>query len=154
MTELCAEQETDPKKKQQLREISNCAKDLLKFSSNISGANSKNLVSVKDSTNSVISGHINTIQAKRLKFKLEYDESIPNPVVGDSYSLKKTLNNLMSKAIRHSKQGYVTLIIKLESHKGSELAISFTMLDSSSGISKEEQLYIFSKYDMLNCCEV
>ena len=154
MTELCAEQETDPQKKQRLHEISSCAKDLLKFSSNISGKNSKNLVSIKDSTNSVISNHITAIQTKRLKFKLDYDENIPYTVVGDTYNLKKTINNLMASAIRHSKQGYITLVIKLESHKGNELEISFTMFDSGTSISKEEQQYIFSKYHTLNSSQV
>ena len=154
MTELCAAQETDPEKKQQLHEISNCAKDLLKFSSNISGKNSKNLVSIKDSTNSVISSHINAIQTKHLRFKLDYDNNIPDTVVGDSYNLKKTINNLMASAICHSKQGYITLAIKLESHKGNELEISFTMFDSGAIISKEEQLYIFSQYNTLNSSQV
>ena len=154
MTELCAAQETDPEKKQRLYEISSCAKDLLKFSSSISGANSKNLVSIKDSTNSVISSHITAIQTKHLKFKLDYDNNIPDTVVGDVYNLQKTINNLMASAICHSKQGYITLAIKLESHKGNELEISFTMFDSGAIISKEEQQYIFSQYNTLNSSQV
>ena len=154
LTELCAEQETDPAKKQRLHKISNCAKDLLKFSSNVSEASHKYLVAVKDVTNSIISSNIDAIQTKRLKVKLDYDNNIPDTVVGHPYKVKKTLNKLMSNAIKNSTQGYITLVIKLESHQGTELAISFTTLESGVGITEEEQRYIFSKYNMLNCNEV
>lgn len=150
MAKLCAQKETDIKKKRQLYEISNCAKNLLTFSSNITKANYKNLISIKNLTNTVISANITAIQSKRLKFELDYDTSIPDTLVGNSYKLEKTVNNLIDNAIKHSKYGHVTLVTKLESSKGSDLVISFSAIDSKAGVSEEEQQYIFSKYETVD----
>ena len=157
MTQLCAEEETDPTKKNQLHEISNCAKDLLaycdellKFSKKESCTNNNSLVPLKELINSTANTSIVAIRAKRLEFELDYDDSLPHAVMTDSYRLTRMLSNLMSNAVKYTDEGHIKLAIKLESKSKNELTISFTVTDTGIGISKEDQENIFNKYNMLN----
>jgi two-component system, OmpR family, aerobic respiration control sensor histidine kinase ArcB len=161
MTKSCAGKENDLAKKRQLLEISNCAKDLLaycdsllEFSKKESFKNNKNLISLKDLANSIVNTSISAIRAKGLEFELDYDNSIPESIIGDSYRLKRILSNLMSNAIKYTEQGYIKMAIKLETGKetgaDNAVTISFVIMDSGIGISKDDQENIFNKYKMLN----
>ena len=152
MIEAYARKESDITKKNNLYDISSCAKDLLTYcdslsdcSDTISSSNNKTLVSIKDLTNSIINTYTNFIRDKNLEFELCYDESIPKQVIADSYRLKKIIGSLVSNAARYTDQGYIKLIIKLDSSKNSRSTIVFTIIDSGISINENNNQHTITK---------
>lgn len=152
MTEACARKENNLIKKNNLYDISSCAKDLINYCDSLldfnaveNYSNNKNLVSIKDLITSIVNTHADFIESKNLDFELCYDNNIPKEVIGDSYRIKKILASLVKNAARHTDQGYIKLVITLESYKNSSPTISFKIIDSGIGINKDNKQHTVTK---------
>ena len=126
MTESYALQEQDKAKKKQLDEILNGTKELitqcdtvLEANKSLALSNNTSLISIKEL--------VHALSTKTLE--LEYDESIPGQLIGDSYSFMRILNTIMINASK--------LAIKLEPSTKNEATISFTATGSSINDLKE-----------------
>jgi len=80
------------------------------------------------------------------EIKLNYDESISNKLIGDSLKLSQLLINLVSNAIKFTKNGIIEIeISKVKSKDGKE-EISFAVKDNGMGIPKDKQKNIFEDF--------
>ncbi|QEC66329.1 cell wall metabolism sensor histidine kinase WalK [Panacibacter ginsenosidivorans] len=78
---------------------------------------------------------------KHIKFDLTYAENLPQ-VIADSDKTTWVLNNLLSNAIRHSRENEtIYLRINLQNRK-----ILFTVKDTGHGIAQEYKQKIFDRY--------
>lgn len=78
--------------------------------------------------------------------KVMFDEDIPRFLKGDITRITQVLNNLVSNAIKFTKQGRVTIELQLKSVVGNSVEISFSVADTGIGISAENQKNIFNKF--------
>ncbi len=78
--------------------------------------------------------------------KVMMDEDVPRYVKGDITRLTQILNNLVSNAIKFTKNGRVTIELQLKSKKGKYAEILFLIKDTGIGISKENQQLIFERF--------
>ncbi len=79
---------------------------------------------------------------------LEFDDSIPRKLLGDSLKLSQVLVNLFSNAIKYSKKNLIEVTvtrINSEKHNG-KVTVFFKVVDNDSAISKEKQLQVFDDY--------
>ncbi|WP_299890024.1 ATP-binding protein [uncultured Lacinutrix sp.] len=77
---------------------------------------------------------------------LNYDNTIPSIIVGDSLKLSQVLINLISNAIKFTNNGNITIEIKqLENYK-EQVKIYFKVTDDGLGIPKNKQSHVFEDF--------
>lgn len=81
-------------------------------------------------------------ERKGLRFELDLKKGLPEWVYSDSLRLRQILLNLLSNALKFTKQGFVRLTIR---HEKPQLIIEVT--DSGPGISAEQQVRIFEAFE-------
>jgi signal transduction histidine kinase/CheY-like chemotaxis protein len=82
--------------------------------------------------------------------KIIYDDDIPEFVVGDDVRLGQILNNLVSNAVKFTKEGSIIIRVELQKMHKTELEIGFSIEDSGIGIPKEKQELIFERFTQAN----
>ncbi len=85
-------------------------------------------------------------QGKNLELKLEWDEKLPDQLLGDPYRLNQILLNLISNALKFTQEGFVSIIVKLRSVKNERYDILFEVKDTGIGIPKGKLKSIFESF--------
>lgn len=80
------------------------------------------------------------------KLIIDIDPAIPESLIGDKLRLSQIFMNLISNALKFTKDGEVTAIAKLVKNEGSKCYIQFLIKDTGVGIAKEDQSKIFDKF--------
>jgi PAS domain S-box-containing protein len=83
---------------------------------------------------------------KNITFDVEYDEQMPFYVKGDNFRLSQVLNNLISNAIKFTKEGFVKLKVEMIENKGGSFVTRFSVIDSGIGIPEDKQEKIFEQF--------
>ena len=89
-----------------------------------------------------------TFQAKekQIDFIIDYDEDIPPTMIGDPVRLNQILNNLVSNALKFTKEGSVKLNVKLLNETEEQASVSFKIKDTGIGIPKDKISVIFEGF--------
>ncbi len=74
------------------------------------------------------------------------DSSIPEFIIGDKLRLSQVFMNLVSNALKFTKDGEVKILANLDRIEGSKSFIKFEIIDNGVGIAKEDQDKIFEKF--------
>src|SRR5690606_29545646 len=85
-------------------------------------------------------------EVKNNQLTLEYDESIPEEIIGDSLKLSQILINLISNSIKFTENGQIWVRIKATEHEAQKIVIQFEVEDTGDGISKKKQNVIFESF--------
>ena len=80
---------------------------------------------------------------------IKIDENIPQLIVGDQTRLSQILMNLLTNALKFTKNGTVCIELKLESIIDNFHFINFKIIDTGIGIAKENQIKIFEKFTQI-----
>lgn len=80
------------------------------------------------------------------KFTIEIDTAIPEFLIGDKLRLSQIIMNLVSNALKFTKNGEVTISADLKKVEGTTHFIEFKIKDTGIGIAKEHQEKIFDKF--------
>ncbi len=80
------------------------------------------------------------------KLILEIDTAIPEFLIGDKLRLSQIVMNLVSNALKFTKNGEVSIIADLKKVEGSIYFIEFKIKDTGIGIAKEDQEKVFDKF--------
>ncbi|MEC4048339.1 ATP-binding protein [Flavobacterium sp. SUN046] len=80
------------------------------------------------------------------KLTIEIDEKIPEFIIGDKLRLSQVFMNLVSNALKFTKEGEVKIIANLDHIEGTKFFITFQVKDNGVGIAKEDQEKIFEKF--------
>jgi signal transduction histidine kinase/CheY-like chemotaxis protein len=76
----------------------------------------------------------------------EIDTDIPEFIIGDKLRLSQIFMNLVSNALKFTKNGEVVISVRLEKIEGKMNFIRFTVKDTGIGIAKQDQDKIFEKF--------
>jgi|GEM_PF-6486448 len=92
-----------------------------------------------------------TAKQKKIKFKLESDESLTTTIIGDPGRLKQILFNLVSNAIKFTNQGAVTVSTKvLPSQDPVLVKVRFAIVDTGIGIPEEALQRMFQAFSQVS----
>lgn len=80
------------------------------------------------------------------KFTIEIDTAIPEFLIGDKLRLSQIIMNLVSNALKFTKNGEVIISADLKKVEGKINYIEFKIKDTGIGIAKEHQQKIFDKF--------
>ncbi len=81
-----------------------------------------------------------------IDLKLEIDKDTPQYIYGDPTRLRQILLNLVSNALKFTKEGYVSLQVHPLEHKNAHYQLYFSVQDTGIGIPKEAQVNLFNPF--------
>jgi PAS domain S-box-containing protein len=86
------------------------------------------------------------VQEKNLKFIKQYDEKIPEVLLGDPVRLHQIILNLVSNAVKFTKEGAITVGVTLKEEDESKVLIEFIVADTGIGIGEDKMSTIFENF--------
>ncbi|HYM92655.1 MAG TPA: ATP-binding protein [Chitinophagaceae bacterium] len=86
------------------------------------------------------------IQEKNLELVKEYDNKIPEVLVGDPVRLHQIILNLLSNAVKFTEKGRIMLSARLLSEDEGKATIEFTVTDTGIGITENNLEKIFETF--------
>jgi signal transduction histidine kinase/CheY-like chemotaxis protein len=89
------------------------------------------------------------IGEKPLEFRFNIDKSLPERLSGDSQRIKQILINLLTNAVKYTKDGYVSFTVSTVI-TDSVCRLIMTVEDSGLGIKKEDMKKLFQKFERLD----
>lgn len=92
------------------------------------------------------------MRAKRkdLKFAIENDPGIPAFLYGDEVRIRQIIMNLLTNAVKYTKDGSVTLRFDFENTDEDNINLIISVKDTGIGISEENQKYLFDSFKRLD----
>ncbi|MFW5785498.1 MAG: ATP-binding protein, partial [Chitinispirillaceae bacterium] len=87
---------------------------------------------------------------KQLMLKCIINPQVPINLLGDPLRLKQVLTNLIGNALKFTKEGLVSVIVKLVEKKGEIVTVKFEVEDSGIGIPKQKMKHLFGKFSQID----
>ncbi|PZX92071.1 hybrid sensor histidine kinase/response regulator [Flavobacterium aquariorum] len=101
---------------------------------------------IKKSLSSMLHLFETKIQEKNLKLVSEYDDKIPEVLVGDAIRLHQIILNLVSNAVKFTNKGVITVSVHLMFEDDEKVIIEFAVNDTGIGISEDKIDRIFENF--------
>ena len=86
------------------------------------------------------------IQEKNLELFSEYDNRIPEVVLGDPVRLHQIILNLMSNAVKFTAKGRISMIVRMLEEDDESVTIEFAVTDTGIGITENKLEKIFENF--------
>ena len=86
------------------------------------------------------------IQEKNLELVKEYDNNIPEILIGDAVRLHQIILNLVSNAVKFTTKGKITVSVKVLSETDEKVTIQFAVADTGIGIPANKIDKIFENF--------
>lgn len=83
---------------------------------------------------------------KNLELKSDFDDCIPDLIVGDQFKLNQILINLVGNAIKFTERGSVGISVKEKNKSTDTVLLEFCIKDTGIGIPKEDHSKIFESF--------
>lgn len=88
-------------------------------------------------------------EAKKLAFHVEVDKSLPVMLYGDEVRVRQVIENILSNAIKYTKEGSVTLTVRPRA-EGENFALEISVRDTGIGIRTENLEKLFQDFERLD----
>ncbi|MBO5210265.1 MAG: response regulator [Lachnospiraceae bacterium] len=125
--------------------------DILDFSKIESGK--IEILPVKYDVASLLNDSYNMVamraKEKQLKFSLENEETIPSVLYGDEIRIRQIWTNLMTNAVKYTKEGSVTIKISWKKQEDNRMLLICAVEDTGVGISQENQKLLFESFQRI-----
>ena len=86
------------------------------------------------------------IQEKNLELVKQYDNTIPEVLLGDPVRLHQIILNLVSNAVKFTNQGKITVSVRMLEEDNEKVIIEFAVSDTGIGISKDKLKTVFENF--------
>jgi hypothetical protein len=155
LTHLLLEEDPKPHQKEHLNSLKFSGEYLLSLINNILDLNKleankveieKTTFSLKKRINDVLIALKKSADDRKNKLHFEYDESIPDRLVGDPLKLSQVLINLIGNSVKFTQNGDVTVRVRKLEEKNKKVSLHFEIEDNGVGISKKKQKSIFETF--------
>ena len=83
---------------------------------------------------------------KNIEFRYTHQDKLPQTITGDKRKLMQVLNNLLDNAVKFTSYGEVRFHVDFSVRKDGKVALTFTISDTGSGISKEKMSTIYESF--------
>lgn len=86
------------------------------------------------------------MEEKNLRLIKEYDQNIPEVLLGDPVRLHQIILNLLSNAVKFTNQGSIKVAVKMLADEGEKVTIQFSVTDTGIGITEDKIEKIFENF--------
>ncbi|MCM1045664.1 MAG: DegV family EDD domain-containing protein [Candidatus Gastranaerophilales bacterium] len=86
---------------------------------------------------------------KSLEFRLDVDPNLPSGLMGDERRIKQVVLNLLTNAVKYTKEGSVALSFYGEMTAQDKVRMSITVRDTGIGIRKEDLQYLYQAFQRI-----
>ncbi|MBR6452564.1 MAG: response regulator [Lachnospiraceae bacterium] len=87
---------------------------------------------------------------KGLYLKIACDENLPSRLIGDEAHIRQVLANIVSNAVKYTKEGGVTVSVSAEPQKEDRVMLLIKVTDTGIGIAAEDREYLFDAFRRVN----
>ena len=154
LTNLLLEEDMDKHIAENLIKINNAGSTLLSIVNDVldlSKIESGNIsispveYSTPSLVNDVITLTISRLGEKPIKFHLDIEDDLPNKLYGDDLRVKQVLTNLLTNAVKYTREG--SIILKLRcTREGDVVWMDIAVTDTGMGIPKDSIKNLFVEY--------
>ena len=158
MTELALRENLPPAAHKQMITVKRSAanllsliNDILDFSKIESGK--LEIIPVNYSLSSLLNDVISVIQVKmansQVQFIANIDDKIPDSLFGDEVRIRQILLNVLSNAVKYTKEGSITFTVNGE-FNGDKIILTIDVTDTGMGIKSEDTKKLFTDFVRVN----
>ncbi len=87
---------------------------------------------------------------KELTFDVIVDEIIPKRLYGDDGKIKEIVLNLLTNAVKYTKEGGFVFVVSLNKRNNDVCELSFSVKDTGIGIKEQDMDKLFTAYERLD----
>jgi len=155
LTHLLLEEDPNPNQKEHLNSLKFSGEYLLSLINNILDLNKleankveieKTSFSIKKRINDVIISLKKTADDRNNTLTLEYDDRIPENLIGDPLKISQVLINLIGNAVKFTQNGDVIVRVQKNSIVKDKVNLRIEIEDTGVGISMKKQKSIFETF--------
>ncbi len=159
MAEMALREEMSPVAKEYIKQIKasgntllTIINDILDFSKIESGKMDINMAEYEMFTlvKDVSSLTMARIGDKKLEFVVDVAPDIPRQLMGDRIRIQQIITNLVTNAVKFTKEGCVYLSIKYEKKSEKEILLKIFVQDTGIGIKKEDMGKLFQSFQQVD----
>jgi len=110
----------------------------------------KNAISTRLLAERVVTLLIQQAAAKNIELSAEFDDNMPDNILGDELRLRQILINLCSNAIKFTQEGSVTARMFAKPFKNGRLGWVLEVQDTGIGIPEEKQATLFDRFTQVD----
>jgi signal transduction histidine kinase/CheY-like chemotaxis protein len=85
-----------------------------------------------------------------LKFITNIDAGLPNKLYGDMIRIRQILLNLLTNAVKYTREGSVTFTVSGAMHRDGGILLSFEVADTGIGIRQEDMEKLFGSFSQID----
>ncbi|MDR2952432.1 MAG: PAS domain-containing protein [Treponema sp.] len=100
--------------------------------------------------NDVITIVVTRLGEKPIAFHLDIDDDLPGKLFGDDLRVKQIMTNLLTNAVKYTREGSITLSVHCEQEGGDTVWINIAVTDTGIGIREEDVQKLFSDYNQVD----
>lgn len=144
--------------KQDLQDIVTSSYNLLEMFNNVIDINETETgtlklqnekYNVRESINEVINNHKIKLNKKNLTLNIEYQDNIPKYLYGDIKHLKVIITNILSNAIKYTKDGKIDLLVR-SINEPNKCNLIIIIKDTGIGMKEETLSKMYHKFERLD----
>ena len=125
--------------------------DILDFSKIEAGK--MDIINVDYSFASMLNDLVNMVQGKAndkgLAFNLDVDKNIPSILNGDEIRIKQVITNILSNAVKYTKEGTITFKAGFEKENDDSIRLKISISDTGIGIRPEDMKRLFQAFERI-----
>ena len=153
------ETETDKEKKKNIEIMLKCCSNMEKLINNLMDFSkieagkfeiNEAPFSIRECVQQVVETNICNANAKGIQLSCYITEDIPDQLIGDELRIIQILNNLVSNAVKFTSMGSVRVEVYCTMQRDNEIELTFLVIDTGIGISKEEQSKLFKIFSQVD----
>lgn len=155
MNEMIASESRDQSVRRYAGHIQEAGKRLLALVDNILDytkleSGKIQIIPVRYELGQLLSNLINSVsikvEEKNLAFEVDVDQNIPSVLYGDELRIRQAVLNLLTNAIKYTREGSVSLKVSFERVSQKELCLYISVEDTGIGIRKEDRERLYDSF--------
>lgn len=93
------------------------------------------------------------VEKKEIRFDVKVDANLPKGLCGDAVKVKQILSNILSNAVKYTRQGSICLTVDAAKQQDGRILLRMSVADTGTGIRQEEIPRLFEGFERLNMKE-